>query len=98
MALIGRVDDRADAYTREQAAEELRRRPFGPRFVAPLLMGATLNPVNSSVIATALVAIAAAMGVPVGRTSILISCLYLTSAIGQPTAGRLAEEFGPRRV
>ena len=78
--------------------EEWRRRPFGPRFVAPLLMGSTLNPVNSSVIATALVAIATAVGVPIGRTSILISCLYLTSAIAQPTAGRLAEEFGPRRV
>jgi MFS family permease len=82
----------------ENRPEDLRRRPFGPRFVAPLLMGATLNPVNSSVIATALVAIAAAAGVPVGRTAILISCLYLTCAIAQPAAGRLAEEFGPRRV
>jgi len=98
MALISRVADPAGAPPRSPSPEELRRRPFGPRFVAPLFMGATLNPVNSSVIATALVAIAAAMGVPVGRTSILISCLYLTSAIGQPTAGRLAEEFGPRRV
>ena len=71
---------------------------FDARFVAPLFMGATLNPVNSSLIATALVSIAASVGVPVGRTSILISCLYLTSAIGQPTAGRLAEEFGPRRI
>jgi MFS family permease len=71
---------------------------FNGRFVAPLLMGATLNPVNSSLIATALVSIAASMRVSVGQTSILISCLYLTSAIGQPTAGRLAEEFGPRRV
>ncbi|HWG26588.1 isochorismatase family protein [Actinospica sp.] len=78
--------------------EAWRQRPFSPRFVAPLLMGATLNPVNSSVIATALVAIAAAVGVPVGQTAVLISCLYLTSAIAQPTAGRLAEEFGPRRV
>ena len=34
----------------------------------------------------------------VGQTAILISCLYLTSAIAQPTAGRLSEEFGPRRV
>ncbi|HEX3962524.1 MAG TPA: MFS transporter [Trebonia sp.] len=73
-------------------------RPFGPRFVSPMMLGAALNPVNSSVIATALVSIAAAMHVPVGRTAILISCLYLTSAIAQPTAGRLAEEFGPRRV
>ncbi len=78
--------------------EQWRQRPFSPRFVAPLLMGATLNPVNSSVIATALVAIAAAVGVPIGQTAVLISCLYLTSAIAQPTAGRLAEEFGPRRI
>jgi nicotinamidase-related amidase/predicted MFS family arabinose efflux permease len=78
--------------------EPWRRRPFSPRFTAPLLMGATLNPVNSSLIATALVSIAAAMRVSVGQTSILISCLYLTSAIAQPTAGRLSEEFGPRRV
>jgi MFS family permease len=73
-------------------------RAFGARFVTPMLMGAALNPINSSVIATALVSVASALGVTVGQTSILISSLYLTSAIGQPTAGRLAEEFGPRRV
>jgi len=63
-----------------------------------MFMGSALNPINSSVIATALVSIASAMGVSVGQTSILISSLYLTCAIAQPTAGRLAEEFGPRRV
>src|SRR5579863_2205139 len=63
-----------------------------------MLLGAALNPIHSSVIATALVSIAAAMHVSVGQTSILISSLYLTSAIAQPTAGRLSEEFGPRRV
>ncbi|HEY3631397.1 MAG TPA: MFS transporter [Jatrophihabitantaceae bacterium] len=63
-----------------------------------MLLGSALNPINSSVIATALVSIAAALHVPVGQTSILISSLYLTCAIAQPTAGRLAEEFGPRRV
>ena len=73
-------------------------RPFGPRFVSPMLLGSALNPINSSVIATGLVAIAAALHIPVGQTSILISSLYLTSAIAQPTAGRLAEEFGPRRI
>jgi MFS family permease len=73
-------------------------RPFGARFVTPILVGAALNPINSSVIATGLVAVAAAMDVPVGKTAILISSLYLTCAVAQPTAGRLAEEFGPRRV
>ena len=47
-------------------------------------------------IAIALVSIASAMHVAVGHTAILISCLYLTSAIAQPVCGRLAEEFGPR--
>ncbi len=94
-----------DSIARDrQAGTEANRvpakpeRPFGPRFVTPMFMGSALNPINSSLIATALVSIAAAMHVSVGRTSILISSLYLTSAIAQPTAGRLAEEFGPRRV
>src|SRR6202035_165132 len=56
------------------------------------------NPINSSVIALALVPIAAALHIPVGRTSILVSSLYLACAIAQPTAGKLAEEVGPRRV
>ncbi|QMU71099.1 MFS transporter [Streptacidiphilus sp. P02-A3a] len=72
--------------------------PFGPRFVAPLYLGAALNPVNSSIIATALVSIAAALHIAVGDTAILISSLYLTSALAQPAAGRLSEVFGPRRV
>ncbi|WP_084701413.1 MFS transporter [Streptacidiphilus anmyonensis] len=72
--------------------------PFGRRFVSPLYLGAALNPVNSSIIATALVSLAAALHLAVGDTAILISSLYLTCALAQPAAGRLAEEFGPRRV
>jgi MFS family permease len=72
--------------------------PFPRRFVTPLLLGSALNPVNSSVIATALVPIARGVHVPVGQTAALISALYLASAIAQPTGGKLAEEFGPRRV
>src|SRR5690348_9734831 len=51
---------------RPDAATPRRDRPFGARFVSPLLLGAALNPINSSVIATALVAIALAMHVSVG--------------------------------
>ncbi len=71
---------------------------FEWRFVTPLFVGAVLNPINSSIIATALVPIAVAMRVPVGSTSVLLSSLYLASAIAQPTAGKIAEEIGPRRV
>ncbi|MEV8514881.1 MFS transporter [Dactylosporangium sp. NPDC051484] len=75
-----------------------RRAAFSWRFVTPLFMSSSLNPVNSSLIATALVPIAHAMGVSVGRTAVLISALYLASAVAQPTAGKLAEQLGPRRV
>lgn len=79
-------------------ADQQQQSPFSWRFATPLFMGSALNPVNSSFIATALVPIAAAMHVSVGRTAGLISALYLASAIAQPTGGKLAEEFGPRRV
>ncbi|WP_067682117.1 MFS transporter [Nocardia miyunensis] len=85
----------------EVAVSERRdtgERAFGPRFATPLFMGAALNPINSSLIATALVPIALALHVSAGRTTVLISSLYLTSAIAQPICGRLSEIFGPRRV
>lgn len=72
--------------------------PFSWRFVAPLYMGSTLNPINSSMLATALVPIAAFMHVSVAQTTTLVTALYLASSIAQPTAGKLSEEFGPRRV
>ena len=71
---------------------------FPWRFVTPRLLSTTLNPINTSVIATALVPIAHALNVPVGRTAILVSALHLASAIAQPTTGKLAEPVGPRRV
>jgi MFS family permease len=73
-------------------------RPFSWRFTAPLFLGSALNPVNSSLIATALVPIAHGLGVPIGQTAALVTALYLASAIAQPTAGKAAEVFGPRRV
>ncbi|HEY0261029.1 MAG TPA: MFS transporter [Lacisediminihabitans sp.] len=73
-------------------------KPFSWRFTTPLFIGSALNPINSAVIATALVPIAAGVHVPVGQTAILVSALYVATAIAQPTAGKAAEVFGPRRV
>jgi MFS family permease len=73
-------------------------RPFSWRFTVPLLIGSALNPINSSLIATALVPIAAGLHVRVGQTAALVTGLYLASAIAQPTAGKAAQVFGPRRV
>ncbi|MEU6221364.1 MFS transporter [Streptomyces sp. NPDC047022] len=71
---------------------------FSSRFMAPLLIGAALNPINSSLIATALVPIARDLSVSAGRVTILVSALYLATAVMQPAAGRAADVLGARRV
>lgn len=63
-----------------------------------MFLGSALNPINNAFIATALVPIAAYLHTSIGHTTALISALYLACAIAQPTGGKLAEEFGPRRV
>lgn len=73
-------------------------KPFSWRFTTPLFFGSALNPINSALIATALVPIADGVHVPVGQTAALVSALYVATAIAQPTAGKAAEVFGPRRV
>lgn len=74
------------------------RKPFGWRFISPLLLGSSLNPINSSMIATGLVGIGVDFHKGPGTTATLISVLYLCSAVMQPTMGKLATVFGARRV
>jgi MFS family permease len=76
----------------------VRGKPFSWRFTTPLFIGSALNPINSSMIATALLPIATGLHVSIGRTASLVTALYLASAIAQPTAGKVAEVFGARRV
>lgn len=71
---------------------------FGFTFVAPLALASCLNPINSTMIATALVPIAHGLHTTAAETAWLIAALYLASAIAQPAMGRLADLFGPRRV
>ncbi|MGW3513325.1 MFS transporter [Streptomyces sp. NPDC000994] len=72
--------------------------PFSWRFTTPLFVGSALNPINSSLIATALLPIASDLGIQIGQTAALVAALYLASTITQPTAGKAAEVFGPRSV
>ncbi len=74
------------------------KNPFSARFTTPLLLGSTFNPINSSMIATGLVGIGVDLHVHPGQTALLISVLYLCSAVAQPTMGKLSTIFGPRRV
>ncbi|MET9274493.1 MFS transporter [Kribbella sp. NPDC003557] len=69
---------------------------FDRRLIAPMLVGSILNPINSSMLAVALIPIGAAFGVPPSQTAWLVTGLYLATAVGQPVMGRLVDLFGPR--
>ncbi|GAA4489505.1 MFS transporter [Rhodococcus olei] len=59
--------------------------------------GTILQPLNSSMIAVAIVGIGAHFGSTTG-TAWVISGLYIATAVAAPTAGRLGSLFGARRV
>ncbi|WOX14615.1 MFS transporter [Streptomyces sp. N50] len=71
---------------------------FDRRLIAPMVLGSVLNPINSSMIAVALVPIGIAFGAPPSETVWLVSALYLATAVGQPVIGRLVDMYGPRRL
>ncbi|MET8541743.1 MFS transporter [Kitasatospora sp. NPDC004799] len=80
-----------------------RQRPapddgFNRRLIAPMVLGSVLNPINSSMIAVALVPVGAAFGAPPAETAWLVTALYLATAVGQPVIGRLVDTHGPRRL
>jgi MFS family permease len=93
----GKTRPAGDARARIGRPQQ-QRKPFSGAMMAPLLLGVALNPVNSTMIATALVAVGHAFGVGVAQTAWLVASLYLASAVGQPTMGRLADLIGPRKV
>ena len=74
------------------------RHAFGWRFTAPLLVACSLNPINSSMLATGLSPIAREFAIGPGAAATLVSVLYLCSAVAQPAMGRLGAVFGHRRV
>lgn len=72
--------------------------PVPRRLVGTVLLGTLLNPLNSSMIAVALVTLRDDFEVTLATASWLVSAFYLAAAVGQPTMGRIADLLGPRRV
>jgi len=68
------------------------------RVVGTILLGTLLNPLNSSMIAVALVRLRDDFGVSLATASWLVSAFYLAAAVGQPLMGRIADLLGHRRV
>lgn len=73
-------------------------RPRHGTLLVAIASGTLLNPLNSSLIAVALVGLAQHFEVSFSSVSWLISVFYLASAVGQPVMGRLGDVFGPRRL
>lgn len=82
----------------ESGTETRPQRSFDRKLLAPMMLGAILNPVNSSILSVSLVPIGVAFGAPPSQTAWLVSGLYLATSIGQPVVGRLIDLFGPRRL
>lgn len=70
-----------------KTADKTRETPAFPKtFIMAMIFGVGLNPVNSTLISTALAPISHDLRIDAGRATLLISALYLTCAIAQPTA------------
>ena len=63
-----------------------------------MMIGAALNPINTSIIAVALTPIGIELGVPTSDIVWLVASLYLATAIGQPLVGRLVDIFGVKTL
>jgi MFS family permease len=87
------------AFLRRRGGDAARDgEAFDRRLILPMILGAVLNPVNSTMLAVALVPIGVAFGAPASQTAWLVTGLYLATAVGQPVVGRLIDLYGPRRL
>lgn len=68
------------------------------RLVGAVVAGTLLNALNSSMIAVALLSLQDEFRVTTLSVTWVISGYYLAAAIGMPLMGRLADQFGPRRI
>jgi len=71
---------------------------FGPKLLVPVLVGPLLNPINTTMVSVALAPISRDLGIGAAQAIWLVAALYLASAIAQPTMGKLADRFGPKKV
>jgi MFS family permease len=68
------------------------------KLVLAVALGTPLTPLNSTMIAVALVRIQAQFEVSLAASTWLVSSFYIAACVGQPVLGSLADQLGPRRV
>ena len=77
---------------------DLKKEPFPYKFMLPIVLGTMMNPLNSTMLATALIPLCNSFGKSVGQGAILVTSLYVTSTIAQPLMGRLADIFSAKKI
>ena len=66
--------------------------------IAALSVGTALNPLNSSMVAVALVALQQDFEIGVVEVTWVITVFYIASIVGNPLMGRVIDAFGARRT
>ncbi len=66
--------------------------------MVPLILGTMMNPLNSTMLSTALLSLCSSFKVSIGQGAILITSLYVTSTIAQPLMGRLADVYSAKKI
>src|SRR5690606_15434923 len=93
-----RPRQRGQIETADHGAVPSYRFGVPPKLITALALGTLLNPLNSSMIAVALVRLQREFHVGVATSSWLVSGFYVAAAVAQPLMGRLVDRFGARRV
>jgi MFS family permease len=75
-----------------------KENPVPYRFMLPIILGTMMNPLNSTMLATALIPLCNSIHISAGAGAILVTSLYVTATIAQPLMGRLADIFSAKKI
>ncbi|HXB92861.1 MAG TPA: MFS transporter, partial [Puia sp.] len=82
----------------EEAIPDTKIERIPWKFMSPLVLGTMMNPLNSTMLATALATLCNSFKISNGQGAVLITSLYVTATLAQPLMGRLADIYSARRV
>ena len=78
--------------------DEIKDEKVSWKFMLPLVLSTMMNPLNSTMLATALITLCNSFKITVGSGAILITSLYVTATIAQPLMGRLADIYNAKKI
>jgi MFS family permease len=82
----------------QQVTHPVAKSPVGMEVWGALILGTTLNPINSSMVSVAVIPIRRHFHVSDATASWMIVSFYTAACVARPLMGRLADQLGPRCV